>query len=70
MEMSVKGEPDLVRTEAGYLQNTNNASYQAFISKRDKIVTDTKRIEAIEKDNAEIKRSLALIIQMLGDDQK
>lgn len=63
--IKVKDEPDLARDSNGVIQNTNTGAYNDYIARRNKINADHDRINALEKDNAEIKSSLAQILKLL-----
>ena len=63
--VKVKDEPDLVRDPKGIIQNVNTSAYRDYIARRELINKDRERITALEKDNAEIKDSLATIIKLL-----
>jgi hypothetical protein len=65
--MRVEGEPDLIKSDAGIVQNVNHTEYWAFVNKRKSIQESNKRMDLLEQDNREIKNSLAMIIKMLGD---
>lgn len=63
--IKVKDEPDLARDSNGVIQNTNTSAYNDYIARRNKLSADRDRIAALEKDNAEIKSSLAQILKLL-----
>lgn len=63
--IKVKDEPDLVRQSNGSIHNKNNAAYNSFITKRQAIIDDKTRLDNIEKDNAEIKQTLSIILELL-----
>lgn len=64
--MKVKDEPNLERDPSnGVVQNTNQDAYRAYIAKRNAILENKNRFEAIEKDNAEIKQTLSMILELL-----
>ena len=64
--IKVKDEPDLIRDSNNVIQNINTNAYHDFIARRNKINQDSDRIIALEKDNAEIKDSLAQILKLLN----
>ena len=63
--IKVKDEPDLARDSNGVIQNTNTNAYHDYIARRQKAAEANNRLTALEKDNAEIKDSLAKILQLL-----
>lgn len=68
--LRVQGEPHLVRTATGAIQNTNQDEFLAFIAKRN-AANDTKnRLEALERETKELKQMLSAVLQLLQDDGK
>lgn len=65
--LRVEGEPDLVRTPQGIIQNVNQDSYQAYIAKRKSMAEQKTKIEKLESDVAEMKTTLATILQLLTE---
>ena len=63
----VKDEPGLIKSEFGVIHNVNIGEYESYINKRNSTIQSQLRIEALEKDNLEIKESLSLIIKILQD---
>lgn len=63
--LRVEGEPDLVRTANGTIQNINQNEYQAYIAKRQTIVEQRNRMKRLEDEVAEMKNSLATILNLL-----
>jgi len=68
--LKVQGEPHLVRTSTGAIQNNNQDDFLAYIAKRN-AANDTKnRLEALERETKELKQMLGAILQLLQDDGK
>lgn len=65
----VMGEPDLARDENGVIHNTNQGDFHSFLAKRQAALRNKERIDKLEKDTAEIKDTLSLILQMLKEKQ-
>ena len=63
--IKVKDEPDLARDSNGVIQNINTNAYHEYIARRQKLTADADRLTALEKDNVEIKNSLAQILKLL-----
>lgn len=61
----VEGQPDLVRTKDGSIQNINTNEYHSFIHRRNAILENQKRMESLESDNKEIKQTLSQILELL-----
>jgi hypothetical protein len=63
--LKVEGEPDLVRTSNGVIQNINQNEYQAYMAKRRAIVEQRDRMQRLEQEVAEMKNSIATILNLL-----
>lgn len=63
----VDGQPDLVRTEDGVIQNINQDEYQAYVARRRAVMESRGRIDNLEREVGEIKNNIALILQLLQD---
>lgn len=67
MLAKVLGEPDLFRDENGVIHNKNTDDFRAYIARRNTAQETKKRIDNLEKQNAELNDKLDLILQMLRD---
>lgn len=67
--IKVANEPDLARDHKGIIHNTNRDEYNLYMDRKKAILRDRQRIERLEMDNAEIKESLAIILQLLLKDR-
>lgn len=63
--LKVEGEPDLARAPNGTIQNINQNEYQAYVAKRKAIIEQRNRMERLEQEVAEMKNSIATILQLL-----
>lgn len=63
--LRVEGEPDLVRTANGTIQNINQDEYQAYIAKRKSIIEQRNRMDRLEHEVADIRNNLSIIMQLL-----
>jgi len=55
----VKDQPGLFRdSETGAIVNKKNNDYQAYVSNRNKLLSEKERIDKLESDIGDIKRML------------
>jgi hypothetical protein len=55
----VKGQSGLFRdSETGAIINNNSQGYKAYITNRDKLLSEKERIDKLESDIGDIKRML------------
>lgn len=64
--LKVEGKTDLVRdTDTNAIINVDKSGYQAYITNRDKLLSDKERIEKLETQVSDIKGDLDEIKDLL-----
>ena len=64
--LKVEGKADLVRdTDTNAIINVDRSGYQAYITNRDKLLSDKERIEKLETQVSDIKGDLDEIKDLL-----